>query len=64
MKNIELPQWAIDIAVEGLQDLARRLEADAAAFSNINTPETQELARERLEAARNAWRAHEFFIHL
>ena len=27
MKNIELPQWAIDIAVEGLQDLARRLEA-------------------------------------
>ena len=64
MKNIELPQWVINIAIEGFQDLARRLEADAAAFSNINTPEAQELARERLEAARSAWKAYEFFIHL
>lgn len=66
MENIkrELPQWAIDAAVEGLQDLARRLEADAAAYARLNTPEARALAEERLEQAKDAWKGHEFYIHL
>lgn len=64
MPNINLPQWAINIAVEGLQDLARRLEADAAALANLNSPEARELAAQRLEEAKEAWKGHEFFIQL
>lgn len=59
-----LPQWALDTAVEGLQELARRLEADAAAFSTVGTPEGRAMAEKRLEQARKVWEGHEFFIHL
>lgn len=66
MKNpaYEIPQWALDAAVEGLQELARRQEDDAAAFAKLDTPEGRLKAQERLEQAQKAWKGHEFFIHL
>jgi len=66
MKNpkFALPQWAIDIAVEGLKDLAQRQEADAAAFAKLGTPEARTLAEERLKQAQEARKGYEFYIHL
>lgn len=60
----EIPQWALDIAIEGLQELARRLEDDAADLSKLDTPEARALAQERLEQAQEARKGHEFFLHL
>lgn len=59
-----IPQWALDIAVEGLQELARRLEADAASFAKLDTPNGRDMAQERLIQARDAWKGHEFFLGL
>lgn len=59
-----IPQWALDAAIEGLQELARRQEDDAAAFAKLDTPESRIKAQERLEQAWEAQKAHEFFIHL
>lgn len=66
MENVKfaIPQWAIDAAVEGLKDLAQRLETEAAALAQMNTPDSRVLATERLEQARTARKGHEFFIHL
>lgn len=66
MENVKfaIPQWAIDAAVEGLKDLAQRLETEAAALAQMNTPDSRALATERLEQARTARKGHEFFIHL
>ncbi len=66
MNNVkfEIPQWALTTAIEGLQELARRLESDAAAYASLDTPEARALAEERLEQARETWRGHEFYIHL
>lgn len=66
MENVKfaIPQWALDIAIEGLQELARRLEADAADYAKLGTPEARALAQERIEQARTARKGHEFFIHL
>ena len=62
--SYQIPQWALDTAIEGLQELARRLEDDAAAFSKVDTPEGRLLAQERLERAWEAKKAHEFFLGL
>lgn len=59
-----IPQWALDVAIEGLQELARRLEDDAAAFAKSDTPEARAMAQERLEQAQEARKGHEFFLHL
>lgn len=66
MKNpqYEIPQWALDIAIEGLQELARRRADDAAAFAKLDTPEARAMAQERLEQAQEARKGHEFFLHL
>lgn len=66
MKNpqYEIPQWALDAAIGGLQELARRLEDDAVAFAKLDTPEGCIKAQERMKKAREAWRGHEFYIHL
>ena len=66
MENVKfaLPQWAIDAAVEGLKDLAQRLEIEAAALARKNTPDSSSLAAERLEQAREARKGLEFYIHL
>lgn len=69
MKNLQdpqynVPQWALDIAIEGLQELARRLESDAAAFAKVDSPECRDLAAERAKQAREARKGHEFYIHL
>ena len=66
MENVkfEIPQWALDSAIEGLQDLARRLEDDAAAFAKLDTPEGCIKAQERLEKAREYQKANEFYLHL
>ena len=63
MENVKfaLPQWAIDAAVEGLKDLAQRLEIEAAALARMNTPDSRSLAAERLEQARKGL---EFYFHL
>lgn len=59
-----IPQWALDTAIEGLQELARRLEDDAAAFAKVDTAEGRIAAQERLERAWEARKAHEFFLGL
>ena len=66
MGNVKfaLPQWAIDAAAEGLKDLSQRLEIEAAALAQMNTPASRALAAERLEQAREARKGHEFYIHL
>lgn len=66
MENVKfaLPQWAIDAAAEGLQDLAQRLESDAVALAQMDTPDARALAAKRLAQARTAWKGHEFYIHL
>lgn len=66
MKNptYEIPQWALDAAIEGLQELARRQEDAAAAFAKLDTPEGRLKAQERLEQAWEARKAHEFFLGL
>ena len=66
MENVKfaIPQWALNIAIEGLQELARRLEADAADYAKLDTPEARVLAQERIEQAQKARKGHEFFIHL
>lgn len=60
----EIPQWALDTAIEGLQELARRRADDAAAFAKLDTPEARAMAQERLEQAQEARKGHEFFLHL
>ena len=60
----KIPQWAMDIAIEGLQELARRRSDDAAAFAKLDTPEARALAQERLEQAQEARKGHEFFLYL
>lgn len=65
MENVKFaPQWALDIAIEGLQELARRQEDDAASFAKMDTPEARALAEERLKQAQESRKGHEFFIHL
>ena len=66
MENVkfEIPQWALTAAIEGLQELARRLEDDAAALAKVDTSEGRMLTQERLEQAWEYRKAHEFFIHL
>ena len=59
-----IPQWALDVAIEGLQELARRLESDAAAFAKMDTPDSRTLSETRLTQAKFARKGHEFFIHL
>ena len=59
-----IPQWALTDAIEGLQELARRLEADAIELSKIGTTESRMLAQERLEQAWEYRKAHEFYLHL
>ena len=66
MKNpqYEIPQWALDAAIGGLQELARRLEDDAAAFARLDTPEGRALAAERLAQARIARKGSAFYLDL
>ena len=66
MKNptYEIPQWALETAIEGLQDLARRQTDDAAAFAKVDTPEARSLVQELLKQAKQARKAHEFYLHL
>lgn len=63
-QQYRVPQWALDAAIEGLQELSRRLADDAAAFSKLDTPEGRALAQERLEQAREYQKSHEFYLHL
>lgn len=66
MKNptYEIPQWALETAIEGLQELARRQTDDAAAFAKLDTPEARALAQERIKQAQESQKGYEFFIHL
>ena len=66
MENVKfaIPQWALDIAIEGLQELVQRREYDAAAFAKLDTPEARSRAEELLKQAKQARKAHEFYLHL
>ena len=57
-----IPQWALDAAIEGLDELALRLEA--AAFAQHNTHDSVLLADDRLQAAELYRAAAMFFATL
>lgn len=59
-----IPQPHLTAAVEGLQDLVRRMEADAAAFAMIATREGALRAAELLEQAEIVRQSADFFLHL
>ena len=59
-----IPQWALDIAIEGLRELALRQEIEAAALAQVNTREAALLADERLEQAAATRKGFEFFLNL
>lgn len=63
-QQYRIPQWVLDIAIEGLQELARRLAADAAVYGKLDTPEARAMAQERLEQAQEVRKGHEFFLRL
>ena len=62
--KFEIPQWALSTAIEGLKELASRLEDDAAAFAKVDTPEGRRMTQECLEKAWEYRQAHEFFLKL
>ncbi|MBD5151284.1 MAG: hypothetical protein HDT16_02040 [Oscillibacter sp.] len=66
MENVKfgIPQWALTTAIEGLKELASRLEDDAAAFAKVDTPEGRRMTQECLEKAWEYRQAHEFFLKL
>lgn len=59
-----IPQHHLTAAIEGLQDLVRRMEADAAAFAMIATREGTLRAAELLEQAEIVRQSADFFLHL
>lgn len=59
-----IPQHHLTAAIEGLQDLVRRMEADAAAFAMIATREGALRAAELMEQAEIVRQSADFFLHL
>ena len=59
-----IPQWALDAAIEGLDELALRLEVEAAAFAQHNVHDSVLLADDRLQAAELYRAAAMFFATL
>ena len=59
-----LPQWVLDASIRGLQELAQRLEYEAAAYALVNSHDSVLLAEERLEYADTVRRTVDYFLHL
>ena len=69
MKKLSTPRYAIPqrhltMAGEGLQELARRLEADAVALATVHTRETVLRAAELEEQAEAVRESADFFLNL
>ena len=66
MSNVKfaIPQWALDTAIEGLRELALRLEIEAASLSQVNSRDAILMADERLEQAVEVYRASELLANL
>ena len=59
-----IPQHHLTMAGEGLQELARRLEADAVAFATVATREGALLAAERLRQTEAVLESANFYLGL
>lgn len=62
--SYEIPQHHLTAAGEGLQELALRLEIEAAALAVVNTREGTLRAAELLEQAEAVRESADFFLHL
>lgn len=62
--RIEIPQHHLTAACEGLQELALRLEIEAAALAQVNTGEGTLRASELLEQAEAVRASADFFLNL
>lgn len=62
--KIEVDQNIITAVGEGLQELALRLEIEAAALAMVNTREGTLRASELLERAETVQESANFFLHL
>ena len=60
----EIPQWVINASVDGLQELALRLEIDSASLVRLCTSSAQERAKELQQKADTCWKAVDFFLSL
>lgn len=59
-----IPQRHLTVAAEGLQELARRLEYDAAALATVEIREGKLRAAELLEQAEAVRESADFFLGL
>lgn len=62
--SYRIPQWALDAACNGLDELALRLEIEASIYQQMNTHEGRLLADERVEQAETYRNAAAFFQRL
>lgn len=60
----QIPQHHLTTAIEGLQELALRLELEAAALARVNTREGTLRAAELLKRAEAVRESADFFLHL
>lgn len=59
-----IPQHHLTAAIEGLQELALRLEIEAAALAMVDTREGALRAAELLEQAETVRQSADFYLHL
>lgn len=63
MPKFEIPDRWLTPTIERLGELARRYEAEAAAFAAIGEA-GREKAAERLNDAKEAWALRDFYLYL
>lgn len=60
----EIPEQHLIMAAEGLQELARRLEYDAAGYARLDTPEAKRMAEKCLDEAKKVRESSDFYLNL
>lgn len=66
MKNkltIEITQEMLTATIESMRELQTRYEAEAWSLARLPSVQAQKLAQERLEAAEEAGKLFDFYIH-
>ena len=66
MKNkltIEIEQETLTSTIEAMRELQARYEAEAWALARLPSVQAQKLAQERLEAAEEAGKLFDYYIH-
>ena len=66
MKNkltIEIEQAMLTATIEAMRELQMRYEAEAWSLARLPSVQAQKLAQERLEAAEEAGKLFDFYIH-